>query len=219
MAAKSPEELIAELSERLHAVRPVTALRWQLSTVIAVCGAAALAVWAWLGLHPIEVMERGATSAVLGGALALAGLSALVLALAARIPGRESLVRVSGLGGAIAGAIAAGLCVALRDSIHDLGTREELVRCSSTALLSAVPVAICASVWAARGAPWRMRTTGFAISIGAAAIGGLLIHFSCPSPTPWHWILAHALAPLAIGTCVGAVLARLLAAAGARAAD
>jgi negative regulator of sigma F NrsF-like protein len=217
--AESPEELIAALSERLQPVRPVTALRWQISTVLAVCAATAWAVAAWLGLHPIGVVERGAISASLAGALALAGLSSLTLALAARVPGRESLVRASASGAALALAIAAGLCVALRDSVHDFGTPEQLLRCASSALLSAVPVALCASGWAMRGAPWRARSTGFAISIGAAAIGGLLIHFSCPSPMPGHWLLAHALAPLAVGACVGWLLSGLLTRARARPTD
>ena len=210
MTPKSPEELIAVLSERLQPVRPVTALRWQLLTVIAVCGASAVAVAGWLGLHPVEVVERGAVSAWLSGALGLLGISGLVLALAARIPGRESLVRVSAGGSTVALAIAAGLCVALREAIHDSGTRQEFFRCSTSALMFAVPVALCAGAWVMRGAPWRPRSTGLALAIGAAAIGGLLVHLSCPSPTPWHWLLAHAFAPLAIGACVGGVLARLL---------
>jgi hypothetical protein len=48
------------------------------------------------------------------------------------------------------------------------------------------------------------------VALGATALGGLLVHLTCPSPDPWHWLLAHALAPALGGLALGAAAGWLL---------
>ena len=72
------------------------------------------------------------------------------------------------------------------------------------ALLVAIPLGVVAARLSLRGAPWRPAATGVSLAIGAAAVGSLLVHAACPSPSASHWLAAHALLPLATGAAVGA---------------
>ncbi|HTO71266.1 MAG TPA: NrsF family protein [Myxococcota bacterium] len=212
----TPERLIARLSDELAPVRPLAALRRQVLAVAATGALCALGVALWLGLHPFDVLSRGAFSAALAGALALVAGGGVLLALAARIPGREPLAKAAGAGAVVGLAVVAALCLVAAAS-RGVGSADPLVPCSERSLFLALPIALCVGALALRGAPWRPGITGLAAAVGASAAGGLLIHLSCPSPSLWHWLIAHALAPLLVGTLGGVGLAAFFRRAAASA--
>ena len=202
-ARRSSEELIAGLAERLEPVRPVAPLHRQMLVVAAIWALSAAVVALWLGMHPLGVVERGAVSALLLAVLALIGLGGLTLGLAARIPGRERLALAAAAAAAAGLAAVVALGLALPGSAADAGPRAEWWVCFERSLLLAIPSGVLAVALALRAAPWRERATGLGLGLGAVSLGALLVHLSCPSPSPWHWLLAHALLPLACGVPLG----------------
>lgn len=60
---------------------------------------------------------------------------------------------------------------------------------------------------ALRGAGWRPALTGLALATGATSLGALLVHMSCQSLSPWHWLIAHALLPMLAGIPMGLLAA------------
>jgi hypothetical protein len=48
------------------------------------------------------------------------------------------------------------------------------------------------------------------------SLGALLVHLSCPALGGWHWLIAHALAPIASAVPVGLLAARALRYLGRR---
>jgi hypothetical protein len=177
---RSSEALVARLAATLEPVRPIRPLHRTLLAVAGVWGATAFVVASWLGLHPVAVLARGEISTAFAAALAGIGVAGLTLGFACRVPGRERLAWTAGAG------IVLGLA------------------------LLAIPSGALATALARRGAPWRPRVAGLGLALGATCLGGLLVHLSCPSPSPWHWLLAHVLAPLAAGLPLGLATGGLL---------
>lgn len=223
MTRRSSEELIARLADALEPVRPVAA-PWQGALAVgAAFAASAVAVAACLGLHPIETAARHPISAALAGLLAGVAAAAIAAGLASRIPGRERVA----LAAAIA-ASAGGLAAALLALVHAgsgaepttlAHALEESVHCAARSLLLAIPSGGVALALASRGAPWRSRASGLAVAAGAVSAGALLVHLSCPSPSAWHWLGAHALLPWLAGLPLGLLAAALIAGLDARSAS
>ena len=199
------EQLVGRLAGGLAPVRPVAALHRQALAVGAAWAATAALAAAWLGVHPLDMMARGALWTRFVLELALIGAAGLVLGLASRIPGRE---RAAWLAAGVAGAGLAGLlgdALALGDGAFATPL-VECAGCYAKALILAVPAGVVAGLLARRAAPWRPALAGVAVALGAAAAGGLVVHLGCPSPYPSHWLMGHALAPLATGALVGLAL-------------
>jgi hypothetical protein len=203
---RGTEQLVARLAGGVAPVRPIAALHRQALLVGAAFAATAALTTAWLGLHPMDVLERGALSMSFAWELALIGGGGLLLGLASRIPGYERITWIA------AGLAAVGLLGVLGD-IAALGGAafatpfSQCDGCYVKALILAVPASIAAGLLARRGAPWRTGVAGVAVALGAAAAGGLLVHLYCPSPDPSHWLQGHALAPLGTGAVLGLAVA------------
>lgn len=213
---RASEDLVARLAARLEPVRPVAALHRQVLAVAGVWAASAAAVAAWLGLHPLAVVARGGVSAGLCGALALVGFAGLTLGLASRIPGRERLALAAGGGVALGVGGALALGIFLPGALADAGPLALCMDCAGRSLLLAVPSGLLAAALALRGAPWRPHAAGLGVAVGAVSLGALLVHLSCPSPSAWHWLVAHALGPLAAGVPIGLLAAWALDRIGRR---
>jgi len=206
-AARATETVVARLARDLAPVRPVPALRRQGAAIAAVFGATAALALVWLGLHPVDALARGAISAALVCALALIGASGIALGLAGRLPGRERLALAAALGAALGGLAIAAVGFAVPDRIAGTIALEWSSDCFTRSLLLAIPSGLLAAHLCLRGAPWRPAATGVGVAIGAVALGSLLVHASCPSPSASHWLAAHALLPLAVGAAAGALVA------------
>ena len=215
--SRSTEELVARLVEGLDPVRPVAPLSLQILAVGGIWVATAAAVAVWLGLHPLGVLERGGISATVAAMLAWLGASGLLLGLACRIPGRERLAGGAAAGLAGGASILGAVLLALRDGPVDPFAQS--ASCIGRSILLAAPSGLLAMALTLRGAQWRPWVTGLGLATGAASLGGLLVHLSCPSPDAWHWLLAHALAPASAGLLLGSVAAWILGEIGHRSAS
>lgn len=207
-ARRRTSDLVADLVGALEPVRPLPALRWQMAILAGAWVVTALVVAAWQGLHPGLVLDRGTSSAGIAVGLALLAISALVAAIATRIPGRERAVKVA-VGG---GVLSLGLLLAvwigmIGTSVGSIFHAGEDLRCVGHASLFSAPSGLVAGFLAARGVAWRPVATGFTLALGAAAAGALLTHLSCRSEDAWHWLFGHTVGPLLIGVAAGALLA------------
>lgn len=214
--SRSTEELVARLVEDLEPVRAVAPLHRQVLGVAAIWAVSAAGVAAWLGLHPLAVLERGQISTTFTWVLALVGFSGLTLGLACRIPGRERFALAAARGVALGVIVVVAVGLVLPGSLADAGTVAQCLDCIGRSLFLAVPSGLLAMVLALRAAPWRPRVAGLGLAIGAVSLGALLVHLSCPSPSPWHWLVAHALVPLVSGVPVGLLVAWVLHRLGRR---
>lgn len=213
---RSTEDLVARLAAGLSPVRPLPPLHRQVLAVAAIWAGSAAVTAAWLGVHPQLALARGGISMTLAGVLVLVGVAGLTLGLACRIPGRERLALVAASAAALGFTVAVAIGLALPGSVADAGTLAQCMPCAWHSLLLAIPSGLLAMLLALRGAQWRHATSGVGIAIGATALGALLVHLSCPSPSPWHWLLAHALLPLASGVPAGLLAAWGLSRRGGR---
>jgi hypothetical protein len=209
-APRSSEELVAELAGALEPVRPVAPLRGQLAAIALAWAATAAALALFAGARPIAVVARGPTSTTILAALALIGGAGATLGLASRIPGRERVVRAAAAALCAGAAVLLGLAALLAGGRLEPGLFAHGQRCMDRSFLLAVPSAALAALFAARGAPWHALASALGIAVGASALGGLLVHLTCPSPDPWHWLLAHALVPAAGGASIGLAAGWLL---------
>ncbi len=203
------EDVVARLVDEAEPVRRSPAIRTQLFRVAVVWFATGLAVSLSSGLHPVDVVERSGISAIIAVVLIVAGFAGLTSGLAIRIPGRERLARTAefGLLAALALVPIAWFLVSssgARDPASPWG------RCTGHSLLFSIPAGAVAFVLALRGAAFRATQTGVALSIGAVALGSLLVHASCPSPEPWHWLIEHLLGPAALALPIGLAAGALL---------
>ncbi len=199
--SRSNEDLVARLAEGLEPVRPVAPVSLQALAVGGIWLATAAALAVWQGVHPLSVLERGGISATLAAILAVLGASGLTLGFACRIPGRERLAwgAAAGLaaGASVLGAVLLTLPEVPVDAFAQSGS------CIRRSIFLAAPSGLLALALALRGAQWRPWVAGLSLWIGAASLGGLLVHASCASPDAWHWLLAHALAPASAGLLLG----------------
>jgi hypothetical protein len=214
--SRSTEELVARLVEDAAPVRRIPALRSQLLRVAGAWLATAAVVALWLGLDPAAPVRRGGVSAGVAGALAIVGFAALAAGLAARIPGRERLAGGAALAAATALVSGVGM-LALTGAFGNAHWPAYLLDCSRRALAFALPAGVVALSLALRGAGWRESLAGLGLAVGAAALGALLVHMSCPSEDVWHWLLAHAALPAAGGLMLGLLAVGVLRAAAQRA--
>jgi hypothetical protein len=207
---RSSEELVAELAGSLEPVRPVAPLRGQLAAIAGVWAATGAALLAFAGARPVAVAARGAASVAILVALALLGGAGATIGVASRIPGRERVVRAASAV-LLAGA---GLLLAVLAQLAGGPLGPELLAralpCIDRSLLLALPPAAAVGLLAARGAPWHVQMSALGVALGASALGGLLVHLTCPSPDPWHWLLAHAVVPALGGLALGAAAGWLL---------
>ena len=213
---RSTEELVARLAQGLEPVRPVAPLHRQVLGIAAIWAVSAAVVAAWLGIYPLDVVERGTVSATIAALLALVGFAGLTLGLACRIPGRERLALAAAGGVAVGVGIVFAIGLALPGSIAQAGPLAQWMDCAGRSLAFAVPSGVLAVVVALRGAPWRPGAAGLGLSLGAVSLGAFLVHLSCPSPSPWHWLMGHALVPLAAGVGIGLLVAWILRRLGRR---
>jgi hypothetical protein len=131
--------------------------------------------------------------------LATVALGAVGAALASAVPGREAAARLGARTAAVGFVLAVGGGIvglasdtALWDV--DLGACLSCIR-RALGLGIAPTLAACAFIlYAAVRRP--RRGTALALA-GGVALGAAAIHSTCPSDSPLHWILAHALAPVA----------------------
>lgn len=208
MSAPRPtEEIVARLARDLAPVQPVAPLRRQALAMSAAWFGSAVLALGWIGLHPLDTIARGALSAALLAALAWIGVAGAAVALAARRPGRERVARAAALAMGLGVAAVAALALCAPGAIGDGEVLAQGGTCSVRALWLAIPCGLLAAYFARGGAPWRPHTAGAGAALGAVALGALLVHASCVSPVPAHWIVAHALVPLASGAFAGALLA------------
>jgi hypothetical protein len=204
---RTTEDLLSRLGDDLEPVRPIPTLVRQIGSVAAVWVVSALALALFSGMRPWLLFERGASSTLVTLALALVGIGGVGLGLALRIPGREAAARATavcvGLGALVLGS-AAWLIAG-----HEVGWSlvAGCIGCTVESLGLAFPAAIVAFALALRAAPWRRGAAGVGLAIGAAALGALLVHASCASSDPVHWLVAHALLPLACGVPFGLLAA------------
>lgn len=203
--SRSTEDLVARLSDDLAPVRPVAPLHRQLLAVAAIWAASATTAVVCLGWHPWSVIDRGSLSMLLTSVLALVGLAGVTLGLASRIPGRERPAFAAAAGVALGGLVLAVVALGLPDS--ESGALAQHTSCAGHSLILAIPGALVAMVFALRGADWRPRIAGIGLAVGATALGALVVHMSCPSQSPWHWLISHAAMPLGAGIAAGLALA------------
>lgn len=207
MSRRSTEEFVARLAEDLEPVRPVPPLHRQGLAIAGIWAASACLVAGWLGLDPLGVIGRGEISTTFVCVLALIGIAGLTLGLACRIPGRERLARAAASGVAVGVMIVVAVALVLPGSATDAGTPSQWMDCVGQSLLLAIPSGLVAMGLALRGAPWRSRVAGLGLAIGATSLGALLVHLSCPSARPWHWLIGHVLVPLSAGVPIGLLVA------------
>jgi hypothetical protein len=213
---RSTDELVTRLVEGLEPVRPLPPVRRQMLGMAGAWALSAALAGAWLGLHPLAAIARGSVSAALVAALALVGVAGLTLAIACRIPGRERLA-LAGAGGVALGIVPLiVLGLGLPGSPSEAGTLVQCLDCAGRSLLLAMPAGVLSLALALRGAPWRSLAAGMGLAVGATSLGALLVHLSCPSPSAWHWLAAHALAPLGAGAGAGVLVAWILDRLGVR---
>lgn len=214
--SRPTEDVVAGLIDALEPVRPIPPLRRQVAGIAVVwAGTGALAALA-MDLHPLDALRRSGLSSSVMAVLVVVGSSGLVMGLASRIPGRERLAAGAMAGIALGLGLAGSVAGVLPGSIADAGSFAQCLDCSGRAILLAIPSGLVALSIALRGAEWHAARTGFGIAIGSASLGALLMHMSCASESPWHWLVAHAVLPIGIGSALGMLAAWFLSAAARR---
>lgn len=217
--SRSTDQLVTQLADALVPVRPVIALRSQGLAIATIWMVLAAVTAGWLGLHPVDAVARGGVSMTLLSSLGLIGVSGQLLGLACRLPGREGLARAGAVG------VVAGVLVVIAVGFALLGAiaHGELLAeswgCFARSLWLGIPSALLALRFSARGAPCRSGISGVGLALGAASLGALLVHLSCPSPSALHWLIAHALLPLGAGAVIGLLVAWALVGLDRRGAD
>jgi hypothetical protein len=206
---RSTDDLVARLAGDLAPVRLIASLRRQLAAVAAIWAVSGAVVAAWLGIHPLSILARGGIAGALVFLLAIVGFAGVTLALAVRIPGRERLAIGAACGVALGITLALAMGIALAVGGAGGGAAAPWRACAARSMLFAVPPALLATALASRGAPWRPLVAGPGVAVGALALGALLVHLSCPSPSSWHWLVSHAFVPLAAGAPLGLLIAHV----------
>lgn len=208
-------DLVTLLVRDLEPTRRIPRLRAQLAALVGVGGLLVLLVAIYRGLRPDALalfLSGKAFSLVAAGLLAAAlGASASVLALAR--PDRDQLARGALLCGAGGLALFVGiavLCFGEAPSAAGAEAVHSALACSVSGILFAVPLSILAAFLVSTGAPRRLGLTAAVAGLGATAFGALAVHWTCPSLSLWHWITAHALAPV-LGAALLAAPVRALA--------
>jgi hypothetical protein len=199
------ERLLALLVRDLEPTRRIPRLRAQLAALLGAGGLSMLLVVVYRGLRPdaLALLLSGPFGLVAASLLA-AALGACAAALASVRPDRDRLARGALLcgGGLSLAAATAALCFAGPPSGAPgaEAARAALV-CSLSGILFALPLSVLAAFLVSIGAPRRLGLNAAVTALGTTAFGALAVHLTCPSPSVWHWVTAHAMAPV-----LGAVL-------------
>ncbi len=195
------QRLIAQLSEDLVPVRPIPRLRFSLGIV--------LVLWAGLVSY---VAYGGRGRAALGGALSdplfagvltglvLAALGGCIAALASGTPGRESLARrsLAASGAGVLGSLVLASAFALTGGSQGGDTVSAALMCVRNGMvLAALPAAALAFLMG-RGWVARPMLAAALVSVGAASLGVLIVHVSCPLVDARHIALGHTSVPLVV---------------------
>ncbi len=205
MPQQDNSQLITDLARDLEPVRRIGRVRDGLRIALLLAAIVAAVAIFIRGLHPdlrVVLAEHSGFQAILAG-LSLIAVGAVVAAIAASVPGRESLTRISlalGLVGVLI-AMGVGSAVLLGESswVSATCSLSDDLSCLGVSCLVALVPAIAVLSYVARAAPYRKYMTILAASVGSVGIGALVVHLSCPCMDGRHLILAHAAAPFAGG--------------------
>jgi hypothetical protein len=195
------EELVTLLVRDLEATRRIPRLRSQLAALLGAGGLVVLLVLAYRGVRPDAwalLLAAGGFAFVAAGLLAAAlGVCTAVLAFAR--PDREPLARrglLLGVGVLVLALATTALGFAGAPfRVGDSGIHDALA-CSARGIVFSVPLSIFAAFLVSTGAPQRVGVTAAAAALGTTAFGAFGVHLTCASPSVWHWITAHGLAPV-----------------------
>jgi len=194
------EELVTLLVRDLEATRRIPRLRTQFALLVGGGGLVVFLVSAYRGLRPDAaslLLARDAFTLVAAGLLA-AALGACAAALASARPDREPLAR-SGLlfggGGLVLAAALTALGFAGTPSAVGGAAFHAALACAVSGIAFSVPLSVLAAFLLSTGAPRHAGLGAAVAALGATAFGALGIHLTCASPSVWHWITGHALAP------------------------
>lgn len=212
--ADSNRRLIQGLTADLEPVRRVPALRTSLGFVLAVASGVGVVVLATDGFRPAlgeALLSDAAFGGVFLGVLVLAPAATLA-ALAASIPGREDVVRLSSRVAAVGlvavTALVGGLTLANGFDAGSPLTADAM--CFRRVLkFAAIPVALVVG-FVLRG--WVHAPTaaaGLAL-LGAGAMGALITHLSCTADGARHLMMSHVLPVYVLGVVGGIPLLLLL---------
>jgi len=196
------DELIAMLARDLRPTGHVGRLRTELATVVGAAIVVMLLLVEFRGITPnaLSLVSIGAFALVAAGLLG-AGVGGCAAALASARPDRERLA----WGGVVVGM--GGLVLSAGVATHSFGgvffadrtttTLQAVLPCLVRAILLAIPLSLFAARLVSAGAGYHLGWTARVFAFGATAFGGLAVHFTCPAPGIWHWIIGHAMAPVA----------------------
>jgi hypothetical protein len=193
--------MLRELARELEPVRPIPPLR---AVAGAVAGAWLLALgvgWALSdsthGLAPAEQWRTADFLAVMAGLVAVA-VGASLAAIAGAVPGRDEEARAGrwwGLAG-IGVAVAAGLVAAISgDGASRVGAVSS-AGCFAVAVGLGLAPALLIWVFLVRTRASRPRRRAGWAAVGAVALGGVVVHATCPVVGDLHVLLGHSLAPV-----------------------
>ncbi len=204
---ENDSDLVRRLAAEARAVAVVPRLRARVlrfAGASVVVGAALLAAVGVRHDIAVQATAPGVWSSIFVG-LAVASCGATVAALASAVPGRERAFRV-GLFTLACALAALALAPPLAGGIlgegwaHFAPAEPPLsadVKCLLRGILFALLPAAVLFAFTAAAAPLSPRRTAALVGIAAVAIGGAIVHLSCPAVGVRHLWLSHGLAPLA----------------------
>lgn len=196
-------------------MRRVPRLRLVLGIVAMLWGAAVVVNWmSGVGVRPdawtLLRTEPGFTL-IFFGLLVLAS-GALLVAVAASVPGREQVARVGrwmAWGGGLVGCVIAPAWILLQAAGISFWPQQDDFYCVRGALRVAILPGLAAVGFVFWAAPHRPALVALLGVVGAAALGAVVVHAACPVVGARHWILGHALAPLQIALVLSLPLVAL----------
>jgi hypothetical protein len=203
VSQRPTESLIRELARDLQAVRPIPRLRVVAAGLVAVWALAAAVHWLFGG--PLPLVGKGsfwgdpAFLAVFVG-LGFAAVGALLTAFASAVPGREAVARTSGQLALLGVALALGgglwALAAAANGAPETPLAQHLSCAGRACALGIVP-AVFACAFLARASTRRPVVAAGIAACGAVGLGAIAVHSSCSAGGGVHWLLGHALGPIA----------------------
>ena len=194
--------LAEQLGRDLRPVRRIPRLR---SVLAAIAGMAGVGMaWSLYGAGGartdlVAVMGQHPGFAAIGLGLLAMALGGTVAAVAASVPGRDSLQRVGNwllAVGALVGFVAAPGWILLYSAGVSLWPGHDEFMCLRGAMWVALLPAAAVLGFVFWAAAYRPVWAGVAGVMGAFGLGAIAMHASCPNDGAAHWIMGHALAPL-----------------------
>jgi hypothetical protein len=210
------EELVTLLARDLVPTGRIPRLRAQLALLLAAGALMLLLVVGYRGLRPsaFALLLSGEAFTLVTAGLILSAGGAGAAALAMTRPGRELLARGGlglGLGGLALSVVVGALCFGGAPSaIGEARALGAALSCGISGILFTLPLCLLCAFLLSTGTPRHLGLAASVAAFGATAFGALAVHFTCPSPSVWHWIIGHALAP-ALGAILLALPVRALA--------